>query len=342
MLRRQFHRLAGAAVIAAGLTASVTMALAEPVTLKVATFSSEQGYQTQNVLVAFLDRVVADSEGTLDYKLFAGGVLGRSPAEQLKLLQDGVADMAFVIPDYTPGALDSWGVVAIPGLIENAAEASIALERATAAGLLDVPDGVKMLGIFSSEVNYIHGKEQFTGLDDLAGKQIRAVGKAQIEALNRLGGVAVSSLRATEVAEGMSRGTVDATLMGYLALESFRVEDASSSHLELPMGVIALLYPMNEATWNSLPEPAKAAFEKHAGAAFAQEAGAVMDSGSARVQERLHNREGESVTEISPELREEFEARLGDIETVWIGEDPERQRLFDEFTAILQDIRGGS
>jgi TRAP-type C4-dicarboxylate transport system substrate-binding protein len=39
--------------------------------------------------------VTKASNGTLKIEVFAGGTLGRNPLQQLKLVQDGVANMAW-------------------------------------------------------------------------------------------------------------------------------------------------------------------------------------------------------------------------------------------------------
>ena len=144
---------ASAAVTLATTVVATTAMAADAVKLKVATFTPPQAFLTKQVMVPWLEEVVADSHGTLSYKLFPGGVLGRSPAQQLKLVQDGVADLALVVPDYTPGVFTSWSVVGIPGMFETSMEAGIALQRALETGLTNKPEGVVVLGVFSTGIN---------------------------------------------------------------------------------------------------------------------------------------------------------------------------------------------
>ena len=149
-------------VLSAAVTANALAA--DTVKLKVATFTPPQAFLTKQIMVPWLEKVVADSQGTLSYKLFPGGVLGRSPAQQLKLVQDGVADLALVVPDYTPGVFTPWSVVGIPGMFETSKEASVALQRALAQELIDKPKGTEVLGVFSSGINYIHAKQAYGSL----------------------------------------------------------------------------------------------------------------------------------------------------------------------------------
>ena len=69
--------LAAFAVVTLATTVVATTAMAaDAVKLKVATFTPPQAFLTKQVMVPWLEDVVADSQGTLSYKLFPGGVLG--------------------------------------------------------------------------------------------------------------------------------------------------------------------------------------------------------------------------------------------------------------------------
>ena len=272
-LIRSICALAGAALIGSGVSAQDT------VTLKVASFSPPTGLFNSKVLVPFLDQVVADSEGTLEYKFFPSGALGRSPVEQLKLVTDGVADMAFVIPSYTPGELDAYGVTEIPGVAENSSTASVALWRAYADGLLPKPEGVVIVGLGTTFPQTLHSTKPIGSLNDLDGMRIRSASAAQTDAVKALGATPISNLRAPEVAEGLSRGTADAVAFDFAAAEAFRTHQITPYYLtDITFGAFALMLPMNEATWNALPDPAKAAFEKHMGENFASFNGETFDA----------------------------------------------------------------
>ena len=334
------------------LTASLGMALSAPfvsrlsaqerVTLRVANFSAPNSYIGTHVYRAWLDRVVADSEGTLDYRYFPGGVLGGNPTQQLKLVQDGVADMAFVLPSYIPGSFNKWGALGIPGLAQTADEGALALQRVYQDGLLEPVEGVELLGIYTSAIAHVHTRTPISTLADLEGKRITGTSAAQYAALTRLGAVPEGNVRATEAAEAMSRGTVDGVLMDYMATQSFRVDDVATSHANLPMGLSALWYPINAATWERLAEPAKAAFRTHSGEAFTRFAVQGMRQGADNNEAALAARENETFLEITPAVREEFADKIAGIEQEWIAGDSERQAVYDRFVEVLADIRAGN
>lgn len=314
----------------------------ERVTLRVANFSAPNSYIGTNLYRAWLDRVVADSEGTLDYRYFPGGVLGANPTQQLKLVQDGVADLAFVLPSYIPGSFTKWGILGIPGLAQTADEGAIAVQRIYQEGLLEPVEGVELNAVYSSAIANFHTRQPIRSLADLAGKRITGTSPAQFSALTRLGAVPEGNVRATEAAEAMSRGTIDGVLMDYMATQSFRVDDVATAHANLPMGLSALWYPINAATWDRLAEPAKAAFQAHGGAEFTRFAIQVMREGADANESVLAARPNESFLDITPEVQDEFAARIAGIEDEWIAGDSERQALYDRFVEVLGDIRAGN
>ena len=75
--RKTWHLgTAMAAVMACALMPALSYAQ-QKVTLRVASFMPPQGFLNQAIVIPFLDRVVADSQGTLEYKFYPGGTLGR-------------------------------------------------------------------------------------------------------------------------------------------------------------------------------------------------------------------------------------------------------------------------
>ena len=90
------------AVLAVGLAWSVG-AQAEATKLKFAVFTPDKEMTFVNIMKPFAEHVAKASGGTVEFELFPNGALGRNPGQQMKMVQDGVADIAWIIPSYTPG-----------------------------------------------------------------------------------------------------------------------------------------------------------------------------------------------------------------------------------------------
>ncbi|MFB3108770.1 MAG: hypothetical protein ACE1ZE_05295 [Candidatus Binatia bacterium] len=79
-------------------------------------------------------------------KIFAGGILGPDPASQMKLLRDGVQDITFAMPSYTPARFSDLSLLQLPGLVRNSTEGSLAVWRMYQGGLIRGFENVKVVG----------------------------------------------------------------------------------------------------------------------------------------------------------------------------------------------------
>ncbi len=104
--------------------------------LKFAVFTPDAELTHQIVMKPFVAAVNKDSGGTLLVETFPNGALGRNPGLQTKMLQDGVADIAWVIPSYTPGVYLDDDVFELPNIIQNSVEGSVAAWRLLQKGML--------------------------------------------------------------------------------------------------------------------------------------------------------------------------------------------------------------
>lgn len=340
-MQRMTRRVAG---IGLGLTLAALAfpggAAAETVKLRFTSYAPATNFLNTEVITGFMDKVVADSEGTLTYQLFPGGTLGRNPAEQIKLVQEGVADAGLVVPAFTPGTYDLYGVVELPGLVEHPVEGATLLALAHEAGVLETPDRTHMLGLFTSEMNGIHLREPIADLDGLKGKRLRTNGAPVVAGVERLGGVPVTGLASTEVAEGVSRGTIDGAVIGPAALDAFRVSEVTRQHMRAPMGASAMMLVMNLNTWNKLPEPAKRAFEKHGGTSFAEFAGTIFARQADEAFARVTAMDGHSEFVFDEATAAGFNARIGDFGPEWAAANPQRAAVYDFAVETLGRIRG--
>lgn len=311
----------------------------EKVTLRVASFMAVQAFLATAIVIPYLDRVVADSKGTLDYKFFPGGTMGRSPAEQLKLVQDGTADMAIVIPAYTPGAYENYEVTQLPGVTGTARAASLGTWRAFEAGLIPEPDKVKVLGIVTTASNILHMKKPAPDIASLSGRRIRAAGALQVSVMEKLGAAAVGNIRGPEIAEALSRNVLDGTLMDWIGIKEFRVDRTSPYHVEADFGRIATIVPINAQRFATLPEAAKASLLKHGGVEYANIGGKAFDDAVIEFRTN-YQKEGGHKTSVFPaadqaRIKATFDAVVGE----WVKAAPGRDKVLDAFRKGAAEAR---
>src|SRR5678815_380767 len=128
------------------------------------------------------ERVTAQSEGTVDAKLFAGDAIATSQNMWDRVLA-GVVDVGFVNTSYYAGQFKRTSVPSMPLLIKEALPASIALWNMVQPGgaLAEEWKDVRVLGIFAYPTTGIVSTVPIKRPEDLVGKKVgvgaRAVGQ---------------------------------------------------------------------------------------------------------------------------------------------------------------------
>ena len=124
--------------------------------LKFAVFTPDAEMTHQIVMKPWAEKVNKDSGGTLDIQTFANGALGRNPGLQTKMFQDGVADIAWVIPSYTPGVYLDDDVFELPNIIQDSVEGSLAAWHLLQKGMLRGYEQYYMIGLFTTSPYTFH------------------------------------------------------------------------------------------------------------------------------------------------------------------------------------------
>lgn len=160
---------------------------AEPIKLKFAYFSSDRTTTYVAAIKPFVDAVNAEATGIVQIDVSVSGILGKNPAQQLQLVLDGTADLAFVVPGYTPTLFPDNEVIELPGLFRNIREATTVYTGLIAANAMRGYDQLFVVGAFATEPETIHTRPQATSLQDLKGMRIRTNNAMQAVASKGLG-----------------------------------------------------------------------------------------------------------------------------------------------------------
>jgi len=276
-------------VIRCGLLAMAllpTKVLAEPIKLKLSMVTSDRALIYLGAVKPFVDAVNAEAKGLLRIEVHFSGELGKEPAQQAQLVADGTADLAFIFPDYSPERFSDNTVIELPGLFQDAREASTTFTRLIAAGALQGYEDFHVIGAYTSFLETIHSRLPIDSIDDLKGMRLRCGNATEASALQRLG-VQPVRMPVTMVWEAISNGTIDGAVLPPAMLFEFGFGRVTSHHYMLNINVVPLALVMNRKKFDSLPEQAKDIIRKHSGdwplASFLQ-SGATVTS---QVMEQL-------------------------------------------------------
>lgn len=340
-LGRKLMALAFTGLTAGAMLGAPTAALAaDTVKLKFSSFEPPMANITSNVLAPFAKDASAASGGALQIDMFAGGTLGRNPIQQLKLVIDGVADIAWVVMGYTPGRFDDTDVVGLPFLTTNATEASVALHRIYAKDTLVGFDGLKMLALASTPPVHFHGNQAIRQPADLKGKRVRITGDHMTRVIESLGGAPVL-IGGGQVAEALSRGVVDQTMNNWGFVGDFKVAEVATQHFEMPMGAIAVGIVMRKDKYDALPPAAKAAIDKFSGEALARKVGEAFDRQEKEVRERVSKSPKNTAVVATAAQIDDWRKQIEPLNDGWRKAKPRNERTYQAFVAELKAARAG-
>lgn len=327
------------AKVISGLALTVALALsAEAEELRFSSFEPPVAFLTGEVFPAWGSRVEEATGGEVTIKMFPGGTLGRSPAQQLKLVEDGVADVAFVVPGYTPGVFPGLSVAELPYTVTTSADGSVALWEMLESGLLKGDfDKYKIIGLFVTSPQNVASTDQILMPEDMKGRSFRAASPSLLAAIEEMDAVAVGGITGPTIAESISRGVIEGSFNEWNALKTFRVMDTVDHVLEVPMGTTPLMIVMNKQKYESLSDEAKAGLDKVSGAPFAAVLGAAFHDNNEAARAAAVEEGRIKITEPDQATLEAWrDATLPAVEN-WLAEDPDNAALLDAFRAAMSN-----
>jgi TRAP-type C4-dicarboxylate transport system substrate-binding protein len=198
------------------LALCATAAAADPIKLKLAFFSSDRSAPFRAAIKPFVDAVNGEAKGLLEIEVHPSGELGSEIALQPQLVLDGGADLAFIVPGYTPQLFPDDMVVELPGLFRNGREATHVVSRLVAEKALRGYRDFFVIGAYAAEPETIHSRLPIPSVDALKSKRIRVNNPGETALLQQLGAIPVP-LQVTSIAGGMSSGAIDAAAIGRTA-----------------------------------------------------------------------------------------------------------------------------
>lgn len=327
-------------MLAAGMLSALTLAMpaaaADTATLKFASFVSPMSINNRVSIPAFIEAVEAASDGTLKIEHYPGGTLGSSPATQLKLVEDGVVDIAEVVAAYTPGRFKELEMFELPFVFNNSREAGLTANAMYEAGQLTGFDDLHLVGIIEVGPYALHSAKPLAGPSDLRGQKVRAGGATQVEMIKRLGAVPVGGISATKIAENISRRVLNGTLMDDGNLFNFRIADAAEHHvINVPLGNVAVIFPMRKDTYEALPAKARAALDQYAGVWFTDLLNTNLDAQIAEARGKLAADDAHTVTEWSEADVAKTRELMQGVEASWTTGD----NLYGEMLSARDAVR---
>ncbi len=325
------------ALIAAAIVSGSTTAVGAPVELKFGLFSP-LGIIGKGVIDPWTKWVHDQVGNEINIKLYPGGALGPDPVQQLKLLKDGVQDITFAVPSYTPARFPDLSVVQLPGLVPSSREGSKAIWRMYERGMIRGFEEVKLLGLFTLDVYNLHMAKPIRSYRDVKGMKLRTGGRIQNDIARALGAVPVGK-PVTQIAENISRRVVDGAIIPWTALIPFRIIQVTKYHYNAPLGMTTLAFAMNKGQYEKLSPKAKSVMDR-SGPLLSRFHGNTFDGARQKYIKRYQADSKHIVLAPTTAEQREMESLFKPLHTQWKAKYGAKR--YDALVSILAEIRKGN
>jgi TRAP-type C4-dicarboxylate transport system substrate-binding protein len=313
---------------------------ADPIELKIATFEPPHAFAASAILKGWADKINEQSEGRLNVKIFAGGVLGKPP-QQYDIVKGGVADIAWTVLGYIGGQFPLSSVIELPFMSDTAEGGTRALNTLSEEGYFDKEmSDIHLIGLHTMHSFQFHFKDKkVTEVDQFKGLKMRVPGKVYANIITKLGATPVR-VPAPGAYEALQRGVLDGTPFPYAAVGSFRLGDVTKYHAEVNLGNAAFGLLMNKEKYQSLPDDLKKIIDDNSGHVFGDWAAALIDANDAKQRANIAAMEGHEITVVEGAALEKFRSVLKPVTTEWLAEMKEKDLDGDKVFERAQELTG--
>lgn len=300
-----------------------TAAHAQDFSFSIHHFLSPKSPAQTQLLEPWVESVETASEGRITFEIFPAMSLGGAPPELFSQVRDGVADLVWTLPGYTPGTFPRTEVFELPSVhIGDAKATNLAIQDMMEELAADFED-VHPILVHVHAGNALHlASGTVEAAADFEGLKVRSPSRTGAWVLEALGAEPVG-MPVPALPQALSKKTVDAGLVPFEVAIPLGLAELTSASVELDQGArfgtSTFLFAMNKGAYNSLPEDLRQVIDDHSGMALAAEIGAAWNE-IEPIGKKMAADAGNSVVSLSAEASAEFDAPFDAVAQRWVEE----------------------
>lgn len=339
MLKLSFKAVLAGAALAGALFGGAVQSMAQEVTLRVHHFLPPPSTTHAKVLVPWAAKVEKESGGRIKVELYPSMQLGGKPPQLLDQVRDGLADIVWALPGYTPGRYPKMSVFELPFMVSDATATSQAVHEYYEQNAMDEWQDVKVLWFHTHARGLIHTiSRPVEKAADIAGLKLRAPNREIGNALAELGGSPVF-MPVPALPEALSKGVVDGAVIPWEIVPALKLQQLARHHAETPgprgMYTAVFVFAMNKAKYDSLPDDLKKVIDDNSGLAMAKWTGELWDEAE-KPGRKMATEAGNTIVELPEAEVAIIREKTRPVTTAWIAQMGDKgQALYDAANAAL-------
>ena len=316
-------KILAACLLSIAMLGGAVVAQAQEVTLKIHQFLPAPATIPKLFLKPWSEKIEKESGGRIKFQHFPSMQLGGKPPALFDQAKDGVADIVWTLPGYTPGRFSCVEVFELPFMMTNAEATSKALnEYATKYCGKQFKD-VHVLAFHVHGPGMLHVKgEGVRKLEDMKGKKLRGPTRIINGMLKNLGAVPIG-MPLPAVPSALSKGVIEGTVIPWEVTRAFKIAELTKTHTEFggdhALYTAVFVLAMNKAKYDSLPADLKKVLDDNSGGYAGGFAGRVMQEQDAPARKVAADRKNNIVRIEGAELQRWKDAAKP-VVAAWVAE----------------------
>jgi TRAP-type C4-dicarboxylate transport system substrate-binding protein len=317
--------LALAGVACSGLSLAPKPAASQEVTLRLHTFLPPVSNPVKHFMVPWAEKVGKDSNGRIKVQVYPSMQLGGKPEQLLQQVRDGVADVVWTLPGFTPGVMPKLEIFELPFLHRST--------KATVLGLQDYVEKYMKEDFAPYHILLVHAhagalfmtKDPINKVEDFEGMKLRSYSRTNAWILEALGAVPLQ-VALPELVPMLNKGTVSGSILPYEIAPAVKMQDLTNYFTtlappqpRLSTAIFTLL--MNKQKYESLPPDLKKVIDDNSGRKLAPSAIEIWDRIELDGEKVMRSKPKNKFVSLSPEETAKFKKKV--------------QPVFDRFVDLL-------
>jgi TRAP-type C4-dicarboxylate transport system substrate-binding protein len=327
MTMTAFAMTALAGVFAAGIAMTPTAALSQEVTLRLHTFLPPVANPVKHFMIPWAEKVGKESNGRIKVQVYPAMQLGGKAEQLLTQVRDGVVDIVWTLPGFTPGVMPKLEIFELPFLHRNTHSTVLALQDYVDMHMKKEFEPYHVLLVHAHAGALFMSKEPINKVEDFKGLKLRSYSRTNAWILEALGATPLQ-VALPELVPMLNKGTVSGSILPYEIAPAVKMQDLTDYFTtlappqpRLSTAIFTLL--MNKKKYDSLPPDLKKVIDANSGRSIAPMAIEVWDRVELDGEKVMRSKSKNKFVSLSAEETAKLKKQV--------------QPVFDRFVKLLDD-----
>ncbi len=249
----------------------------EVTTLRFSHFWPATSSIQKEVFEPWAKKIAEDSKGRLKIEIFPSSTLSK-PQATYDAAVKGTVDIGSQAQGYTNGRFPLTQIAELPGLSNSAKQMSCLMQTLYDDGTIASEyEDSHLLFMYGLGPGTLHTTEKLIKTpDDMKGLRIRRPSAVAGDIIESMGASPVG-LPAGDVYTSLQKGVIDGLSFPWEAVKTFRIDEVTHNHTNIPFYSSGLMVTMNKAKYESLPDDLKKVIDDNSGMLMAKKVGEISD-----------------------------------------------------------------